>query len=363
MDAKKVLSGEDTSLGASLLRAALTPLSWLHRAGLEAYLLPYKTGLRKRHRLPVPVISIGNLSSGGTGKTPMAALVGRLLRESGRRVVILSRGHGGSHEKQPGAKIVSRGDGKILLAPEVAGDEPTLLARLLPDAPILVGRDRRVSGQLAINEFAPDVILLDDGLQFWQLHRDLDIVLLDASRPFDNGRVLPRGLLREPPSHLSRAQVVVLTRAERTTPEALESTKNQVRSLAPRARLLVASHAPDGWRDRHGSVTTAPLGEEIVAFSGIADGEAFALGLRAQGLTLKTTVNFADHHAYNKGGIEALIGRGPSATFVTTEKDLVKVATLWPDPGPRLLAQGVKIALSESDQKMLSDALNTLLIR
>jgi tetraacyldisaccharide 4'-kinase len=363
LDAKKVLSGEDRSLGAGLLRTGLTPLSWLHRVGLEAYLLPYKTGLRKRHRLPVPVVSIGNLTSGGTGKTPMAALVGRLLWESGWRVVLLSRGHGGSHEKEPGAKIVSRGDGAVLLSPEVAGDEPVLLARLLPEVPVLVGRDRRVSGQLAIAEFAPDIVLLDDGLQFWQLHRDLDIVLLDASRPFDNGRVLPRGLLREPPSHLSRAGVVVLTRAERVSPKALEGARNQVRALAPGAHCLTASHTPDGWRDRLGNITAAPEGEEIVAFSGIADGDAFVQGLRAQGLTLKTTVNFTDHHAYNKDGIRALIEHDPSATFVTTEKDLVKVAALWPAPGPRLLAQGLKVVLAGPDQKVLSDALSYLLPR
>ncbi|MBC8135678.1 MAG: tetraacyldisaccharide 4'-kinase, partial [Fibrella sp.] len=211
-----VLHGGDSGVGAVLLRAVLTPLAWLHQFGLEAYLTPFRLGLRKRYRLPVPVVSIGNLSSGGTGKTPATAFVAGCLREAGKRVVILSRGHGGLAERGKDPVIVSEGDGKHL-SPVVAGDEPVLLAGLLPDVPIIVCRDRRKSGQLAVERFAPEVILLDDGLQYWQLHRDLDIVLLDARRPFDNGFVLPRGLLREPPSHLSRAGLVILTRADRVT--------------------------------------------------------------------------------------------------------------------------------------------------
>jgi tetraacyldisaccharide 4'-kinase len=332
---------------AHALRAMLTPLAWLHRVGLEGYLLPYRTGLRKRYELPVPVISIGNLTSGGTGKTPMAALVGQLLQNAGRRVVILSRGHGGSHEKEPGAKIVSRGDGQVLLPPEVAGDEPVLLARLLPDVPVVVGRDRRVSGRLACEQLAPDVLLLDDGLQFWQLHRDLDIVLLDTVRPFDNGWVLPRGLLREPPAHLRRAGAAVLTRSDRATAEQLAVARSQVHRLAPEAVLLTAIHTPAGWLDRGGEVLNSLPGKEYIAFSGIADGDAFVKSLEKQGLLLKTALNFADHHAYNKDGVLALIAADPSATFVTTEKDLVKVASLWPEDGPPLVALRVRLEIDD----------------
>lgn len=350
MDAEKLL--EEKSLAAGALRAALIPLAWLHRIGLVAYLLPYRVGLRRRQRLPVPVVSIGNLTSGGTGKTPMTALVARMLRKSGKRVVILSRGHGGSHEKEPGAKIVSRGDGNIFLPPDVAGDEPTLLARLLPDVPVVVGRDRRVSGKLACAELSPDVLLLDDGLQFWQLHRDLDIVLLDAMRPFHNGWILPRGLLREPPSHLKRAGIVVLTRSDRATPTQLRATEAAVQRLAPEALLLRAVHAPDSWVDRHGRPAPMPEGE-VVAFSGIADGEAFTATLRRLGLTLKMSVNFRDHHAYNsseRNDVQALITQAPEATFVTTEKDLVKVAPLWPSDGPTLLALRIHPEIDRSEE-------------
>ena len=201
-----------TDPGPTLLRTVLTPLAWGYQAISNGFLLTERWGLRKRfrplnvHGQPVPVIVIGNLSSGGTGKTPMAALVVGLLQAQGKRAVLLSRGHGGSNEAGRVPRIVSDGN-QVLLTPGEAGDEPVLLANYLPGVPLVVCRDRRQSAQLAIERFAPDVLVLDDGFQHWRLYRDLDIVLLDAQNPFDNGFVLPRGKLREPPSHLSRAGV------------------------------------------------------------------------------------------------------------------------------------------------------------
>lgn len=331
------------------MRALTTPLALLHLLGLELYLLPYRLGIRKRYRLPVPVIAIGNLASGGTGKTPMAALVGRALRQQGRRVVLLSRGHGGSHEREGGARIVSRGDGELLCDASVAGDEPVLLAQLLPDVPVIVGRDRRVSGRLACDELAPEVLLLDDALQFWQLHRDLDIVLLDARRPFDNGWVLPRGLLREPPLHLARAGIIVLTRADQVTEEAREQTRHVLMRLAPRAALFDARHAPLCWVDRWGNERPleALSGRTAVAFAGIADGKGFFRSLENLKLSLKYTCEFGDHHTYNKEETLSLISQDPAGLFVTTEKDLTRLVGLWPDEGPELWALRIQMSLSD----------------
>ena len=330
----------------------MTPLAGLHFVGLELYLLPYRLGVRKRFRLPVPVIAIGNITSGGTGKTPMAALVGKLLRESGLKVVLLSRGHGGSHEKEGGAKIVSRGDGKLLLGADVAGDEPTLLAQLLPDIPVIVGRDRRVSGKLACAEFAPDVILLDDALQFWQLHRDLDIVLLDAKSPFDNGWMLPRGLLREPPFHLSRAGIIVLTRADRIPPEEQERRKHVLQRLAPRAALFTATHAPQSWVALDGEETPLEtlIGRSVAAFSGIADGEAFRRTLEALPVSLKYYCGFRDHHTYNNLELLDLQTQLPGGPFVTTEKDLAKLRALWPSQGQELWALRIQLQMEEIER-------------
>jgi tetraacyldisaccharide 4'-kinase len=361
MTVKTLLSGEDRSLGARALRTLLTPISALHYLGLKIYLLPYRLGLRKRFCLPVPVIAIGNLTSGGTGKTPMAALIGRMLREDNKRVVLLSRGHGGTHERLGGAQIVSRGDGEILLTPEIAGDEPILLAKLLPDVPIIVGRDRRVSGRLALAEFAPEVILLDDALQFWQLERDLDIVLLDAKKPFDNGYLLPRGLLREPPSHLNRAGIVVITRSDQVSELALAALKARAALLAPKALILTAIHAPQHWIDvQSGAIFGIVLSDEtpVVAFSGIADGAAFLHSIKPFGVQPIFYCDFGDHHAYNREEAIALVQRAPEAVFVTTEKDVVKLKTLWPENGPRLLA--LRIAMQVEERAALQVALRRI---
>jgi tetraacyldisaccharide 4'-kinase len=347
-----VLRGGDTGFGATLLRVLLTPLAGLHCAGLEAYLLPFRVGLRRRFRLrnadgsPVPTLAIGNLSSGGTGKTPMAQLVAGHFQESGKRVVLLSRGHGGSGEAGSGPCIVSDGD-SVLLGADAAGDEPVLLAQSLPGVPVIVGRDRRQSGRLALATFAPEVVVLDDALQYWQLHRDLDIVLLDARRPLDNGYVLPRGLLREPPSHLARADIVVLTRADHAAHADIARTRARIAALAPRALVFTAIHAPMGWvraSDRALLPLDAlPTGRAIL-FSAIADNDGFRRTVEALGVEIASPQCFPDHHAYLRGEIAALSGAGGSFA-VTTEKDLVKAAPLWPAAGPPLYALriGMKI--------------------
>jgi len=342
-----VLSGGDTRPRARLLRALLTPLAWLHQVGLELYLLPFRTGLRRRFRLrdahgrPFPTIAIGNLSSGGTGKTPMAALVARRLMENGPpgrprvRVALLSRGYRAEGEKSAVPRVVSDGV-NLLLDANAAGDEPTLLARLLPGVPVVIGRDRRRSGRLALEKFAPDVIVLDDALQFWQLHRDLDIVLLDARRPFDNGHVLPRGLLREPPRHLNRAGVVVLTRADRATKTELSEARARVVRLAPRAALFTAVHAPTAWM-RLPENTALPLdtfaGRDVFVFAGIADFDSFVRTVELLGARTVALKRFPDHHVYSVGDL-AELARGAAGcdAIVTTEKDAVKVASWWP-PG------------------------------
>lgn len=330
-----ILHGRDTGPLAILLRGLLTPLAWLHQAGLEVYLLPYRLGLRKRYRLrrqsgrPVPTIAIGNLSSGGTGKTPMAALVASRLQAGGRRVVVLSRGYRGAGGREP--RIASDGE-RALLGPETAGDEPALLTRLLPGVPVLVGKDRRESGRRALERFKPQVIVLDDALQFWQLHRDLDIVLLDAARPFDNGYVLPRGLLREPPSHLARAGIIVLTRADRAAPDVLGRTRAQVQELAPHADIFTARHAPVAWVPANGEAplpTNALAEHDVSAFAGIADCGSFVTAVEGLGARIIALSDFGDHHAYTDDDIGALAAVSCDAV-VTTEKDLVKVGPLWP---------------------------------
>ncbi len=315
----------------SLLRV-LAGCAALYEIGLEAYLAAERIGVRRRADLGVPTVSIGNLTVGGTGKTPMTQLLCRVLAEQGKRAAVLSRGHGGAGHS---VRVVSEGQGTIVLGAQDAGDEPFLLARSLPDIPILVGKDRRASGREALRRFAPQVVVLDDAFQFWQLKRDLDIVLLDARRPFDNGYSLPRGLLREPKRHLRRAQMVVVTRSESLDPQGRAALQREISQLAPQAELYWARHQPQGFVpvDDLMQVPT-PLGalrqERIVALSGIAQPGSFAQALTHDaGVQIARHLILPDHARYGDAELSAaaaaVVAEGATA-LVMTEKDAVK----WP---------------------------------
>jgi len=345
-----LLDGSDRSFRARLIRTALLPLEGLHRLGLAVYLLPFQTGMRRRHRLSVPVVSIGNLASGGTGKTPMTVAVAGLLKDLGLRPVVLSRGHGGNHERERGALLVSDGGPLPCATPEQAGDEPVLIARALPGVPVVVGRDRRVTGQFAIERFSPDILLLDDGLQFWQLHRDLDICLLGTRRPFDNGHLIPRGLLREPAFHLRRAGVVVLTRFARADAVQQTAARNWVNRHAPDALLLTGDHAPVGWVTDSGRVEWPEWvsGKNVRVLTGIADGAGFVEAVRGLGANVVDAQIHPDHHGFTDVDIRAAVG-DPVDAVVVTEKDAVKVADRWPLDGPPLWVLRIALRLDNPD--------------
>ncbi|HZO90769.1 MAG TPA: tetraacyldisaccharide 4'-kinase [Chthonomonadaceae bacterium] len=315
----------------ALLRGGLSALAPVYCAGLKTYLLPYRLGLRKRARLPCPVISIGNLTTGGTGKTPMTQTLCRLLRERGLHVAVLSRGYGGRHEY--GCAVVSDGQ-KTRLSAEEAGDEAYLLAKTLSGVPVVVGKDRRVTGALAWAQFQPDVLLLDDGLQFWQLHRDLDIVLLNACAPFDNGWTFPRGLLREPPSHLRRAGIVVLTNGKRAGPQQTQAVRDIAQRLAPGRPLFTADLEPVGLRAiamRAEYPVCWLEGRRVSALSAVGNPDSFETRITESGGVLATRFRFRDHHAITLADLERVISESCAAgaeAVITTEKDAVKIAPL-----------------------------------
>ena len=350
---------ERRGLSASLLRGFLTGCAGLYDVGLEAYLAGESLGLRRRERLPVPVISIGNLTVGGTGKTPMTQYVCRHLQAQGRRVAVLSRGHGGEGQS---VRVVSGADGPVLLTAAQAGDEPTLLAQTLPGVPVLVGKDRRLSGREALRQFELDALILDDGFQFWQLARDLDIVLLDARRPFDNGFPLPRGLLREPKRHLRRAQMVVATRADALTPFERNALAAQVQRLAPQAGLYFANHRAVGFVPAKD--LTAPLlplntlaGKPIFAVSAIAQPQSFQTTLEQEaGAKVLRIRLWPDHHSFTPEEAQDVLtdaARLGAAAMVMTEKDAVK----WPvleTAGLAVYALRIEMAL-EDEARFLQD--------
>lgn len=319
-------------LPAAALRGFLGGCAGLYDMGLEGYLAGERLGLRRRDWLPIPIVSIGNLTVGGTGKTPMTQLLCRRMQAGGKRVAILSRGHGGEGHS---VRAVSNTEGKVFLSAAQAGDEPHLLAQTLPGVPVLVGKDRRQSGREALRRFGLDALVLDDGFQFWQLGRNLDIVLLDARRPFDNGFPLPRGLLREPKRHLCRAGVVVVTRAGGLAPAERQALAAQIRALAPDAPLFLADHRAAGLVPADDlSATMRPLselhGRRVFAVSAIAQPQSFAETLtREVQAKVVGRLTWDDHHSISLVDAQVVLSaaaRMGADAIVMTEKDAVK----WP---------------------------------
>jgi len=311
----------------------------------------FRTGILRQTSFPCAVVSIGNITTGGTGKTGMTVLLAKVLAEMGLRPAVLAHGYraSGTH-----ARVVSDGR-SVLLTPAEAGDEAAMLARLLPDVPIVIGRRRTESGMLALSRFSPDVMILDDGFQYWRLHRDLDIVLLDAVEPFGFGHLLPRGLLREPLHHLSRAHAVVITQCDRAGPEKVALAKDAAARFAPGKPVWTARYEPVRLT-RLGSDAEEPLcrlrGARAAALSSIAVPQAFEDTLLALGVSEVFPFRFPDHYLYSAEDLERVLRRAQSRRadlVVTTEKDAVKLASRPAGYGGDVLVLSVRMAVDNEE--------------
>lgn len=300
----------------------------------------YRIRLLRNRPLGCLVVVVGNLTVGGTGKTPVVEKFARSLREQGRNVAILSRGYKSrrdplavrawralTHRAAPPPKIVSDGQ-QVLLGPEEAGDEPYMLARNLPGVRVLVDKDRVKAGEYAIRHFGVDTLLLDDGLQYMALKGSLNLVLVDRTNPFGNRRVLPRGLLREPVDHLRRASYVFLTKSDGSPSDDL---RREIHRHHPGVEIVECAHQPTHLQSLDGR-ETQPLevlaGARAAAFSGIAVPESFENFLREHGASLPLTRRFLDHHWFSQDELDTLDqqAREAGADFlVTTEKDAVRL--------------------------------------
>jgi tetraacyldisaccharide 4'-kinase len=296
-------------------------------------------------RAGVPVISIGNLVAGGTGKTPLTVAIARLLASEGRRVAIVSRGHG---RRSRGVLVVSRGDGPAVVWQD-SGDEPYLMALLTRGVPVLVARRRIDAVRAALAERPLDAILLDDAFQHVGLARDLDIVAVDASAPLGNGRLLPAGLLREHPLGIARADLIVATRCDQSGGGS-RLVARTLGPLAPRAPIVESRMvAAELWDVATGaSVPAADLrGVPAVALSSVADPAGFGRTAREAGLTVVAELPFPDHHAYgpaDREAVGALATRVGARIIATTEKDAVRL-TGWQPPLP-LVAVGIELEVT-----------------
>jgi tetraacyldisaccharide 4'-kinase len=284
----------------------------------------FDLGVLRQEKVGCPVVSVGNLTVGGTGKTPMVILLAGMLRDRGMRPAVLSRGYGGKSTSE--VLVVSDGR-QILAGPEEAGDEPVLIARRLKGIPVLAGAKRALTGRYARENFGVDVMVLDDGFQHRWIHRDLDIVLLDSRQPLGNGLLLPRGPLREPPAALVRAGVIVFTRSEDSTGPSMDKELSGILSGRPVLRTRIR---PTKFVGADG--TELPLsflaGKKVFAFAGIAQPDSFRQTLEGLGGVIAGFRAFPDHHRYTAedwGRIEHDAGLVRADLVLATEKDLVKL--------------------------------------
>jgi tetraacyldisaccharide 4'-kinase len=323
---------------AMLLRWLLFCLSWVFRGVVQLRLWLYRKRIRKARQLGVMIVSVGNLTVGGTGKTPVVEKLARELQDGGRRVAILSRGY--KSKKLPMVRRMRRRwfgkfkprvvhDGRRLLLDSAwAGDEPYMLARSLGNVLVLVDRDRARTGRHVIREFNADLLILDDGMQYQDIQHRIDICLVDRQAPFGNEYLLPRGTLREPPSNLARASYILITKALPGENGALIQRIRQYNRTAP---IIESAHGPRYLQNLYDSEDRKPLDwlkeKYVGAISGIARPESFEGALSKLGANLVITSRFADHHRFSDEELSEFIARSARRDLdmiVTTEKDAVR---------------------------------------
>lgn len=311
----------------------LAPLAALYGAGTLARLVLYRRGLLPVMKLAAPVISVGNITTGGTGKTPLVEFIVRELAGQGRRVCVLTRGYG--REKAGRQVVVS--DGHSILATEnQAGDEPRLLAETLQgSAAVISNADRFAAGEWAMKNLGSEVFVMDDGFQHLRLARSLNIVAIDATQPWGQGHLLPWGHLREPATGLSRADCVVITRAEQL--DNVSELRAEIGRLAPGKPLFTSRMAIRGFRQllAQASEDEGPHGDRgieiaqpVAAFCGIGNPASFFRHLKRAGYDPVSATAFPDHHRYTKADINNIVKAARDAgagVLITTAKDAVKL--------------------------------------
>ena len=324
----------DQPFGIRMLLAFLKFASCLFAVGVAIRYFLYRTGLKRRYPLGIQVISIGNVTAGGTGKTPVTEIFARTLAAEGRKVAILSRGY--RRKEAPWwvrmfTQVVSKplvvSDGRhVLLDSATGGDEPYMLASNLPGVAVVVDRDRVKAGRYAIKRLGCNTLILDDGFQYQKLKHSIEVVLVDATNPFGNGHMLPRGVLREPARHLKRADIIFLTKCRGD----VSAVRDEIRRYNATAEIVECNHAPKVLKDVW-SREEYPLswleGKTACTLSGIASPKGFENSLRHLGAKVVWCERYADHHRYDASEVLYALNRtadmGADA-LVTTEKDAVR---------------------------------------
>jgi tetraacyldisaccharide 4'-kinase len=317
---------KEKSFGERVLLSPLYLLSLPYGGAVRLRVLLYSLGLLNPKHLPCPVISVGNITVGGTGKTPLVMAIARELTNRGIPVAILSRGYKGKKISVP---LVS--DGQIVsLSPEDSGDEPFLMAKTLKNIPILIGKNRFVNGQMALQRFGVRGLVLDDGYQHLRLHRDLNILLIDSHIGFGDYHLLPRGILREPLSHLRRANLFLLTKVE--DPESYQYLEKKIHEIHPSAQVFHSDYEPVSLvssSEEEQEELHSLRGKKVLALSGIANSNYFSSLLKKCGMEIVKELIFPDHHLYTLQDLSFIEKKSKGVnSIVTTEKDMVKLKKL-----------------------------------
>ncbi len=293
----------------------------------------------KSRRLNCKVISVGNLTLGGTGKTTLVEFIARYLRQEGKKIAILTRGF-----KRKSTKAM--------------GDEPYMLTSNLKDVPVIVDADRFRAGNRALREHAIDSVILDDGFQQWKLKKDLEIVTIDATNPFGNGYCLPRGVLREPLSSLKRADIFVLTKTNFNAD--IDNTKGLLTKFNPEALIIESAHIPMGFYsiEKPEELLNVELfrGKAVTLFSGIAGPDSFENLIKNLGIKIGLVFRFPDHYNYSRKDLDKIFNSAKEKkidTIITTEKDAARLSALGlnTDYGLQILILRIALVITKDEEK------------
>ena len=338
------MRGKGTSTFWGVILSALSVLY-----GTVVYLrrIFFALHIFKRKKISCPVISVGNLTLGGTGKTPAVIQIAQVLTRNNRQTVVVSRGYG----RKDDTEIIVVSDGRsVLVDTQIGGDEPVMIGSKLPGIPVVVGRKRYQAAQRALQRFSPDVVVLDDGFQHIQLKRDLDIVLLDAGNPFGNGHLFPAGILREPIHALERAHAVLITKTDNAADVA--KLKETIRQHT-QSRIFTSRQVPVDLIDYRSS-DIKPLavlrGSRVLALSGIAHPDSFTSLLKSLGADIAASCTYPDHFDYQKSDLAAVYQKAADekvSMIVATEKDAIRLKKLHADG---VWALRIELIVTEYDE-------------
>jgi len=311
----QLITGQKKGIIAFILKFILWILSLIYGVLLRLVLWLYEIGILRKHKLTARVISVGNITWGGTGKTPLVKMLAEYLKEQGRKPAVIIRGYKSKPQAQGYQKI---------------GDEAFFLSQG-SSIPVIAGKDRVAGGIQAIKDFSVDTLILDDGFQHWRLKRDLEIVAIDCTNPFDSGFLIPRGILREPLSGLKRAEIFFLTKTDLEA-DSISEIINRLKAVNPTALIVESMHRPVGFYSllqREEIIPPDKLkGKRIALACSIGNPQAFEKTIRSLGLIPELKFFFMDHHHYQPQDIDKIIDGCRQAnlnTLITTQKDAVRL--------------------------------------